>query len=111
MNLLTRHPRVAAWIVTLALIGVGTLGGIWGLQALQPDLPANLAHVRGYIIDIRPNGFFAMQVPGQTGILWFEPAKGASISSAHLERHLLEHAVTDVYYQVQQGVLLAWEVD
>ena len=111
MNVIARHPRVAAWIVSLALVCAGTSGVILGLRALEPGVPAHLAHVQGYVVDIRPNGLFALQVPGHTGLLWFEPAPGASISSAHLERHLQEHAPTDVYYEIQQGVLLAWEAD
>ncbi len=112
MRVIARYPRLAAWIVSLALVGAGTFGGMLGLQALEPAIPANLAHAHGFIVAMRPNGWFAMQIPGHTGMLWFEPAPGASISPAHLLRHLHEHAPTDVFYQLREhGVLLAWDAD
>jgi hypothetical protein len=114
MRLIARFPRFAAWIVSLALIGAVTFGGILGLRALEPHVPAHLAHVHGTVVAIRTNGEFAVQVSGQKNLLWFRPAPGAPISLAHLRRHLHERAATDVYYQPQaqpQGVLLAWEAD
>ena len=107
-----RYPRLAAWVVSLALIGVGTFGGVLGLRALQPAIPANLAHVHGVIVTVENNGVFAVQAPGSNSPLWFRIAPGAPISLDHLRRHLHEHAATDVYYQARQhGVQLAWEAD
>ena len=116
MRLIARFPRLAAWVVSLALIAVGTWGGIFGLQALEPVLPAHLAHVHGVIVAVRPNGWFAVQVAGRASLLWFRPAPGAQISLDHLRRHLHERAATDVYYQVPlqfqaQGAWLAWDAD
>ena len=112
MTLIARYPRFAAWVVSLALVGAGTFGGVLGLRAMEPVLPAHLAHAHGVVVALRPNGLFAVQVPGQASLLWFRPAPGAPISLAHLRRHLREHAPTDVYYQPQQqGVPLAWEAD
>jgi hypothetical protein len=112
MALFSRFPRLAAWIVSLALIGAGTYGGLLGLRALEPVLPAHLAHIHGVIVAVRMNGMFAVQVPGKASLLWFRPAPGAPISLAHLWRHVHERAGTDVFYQPQpQGVPLAWEAD
>ena len=113
MHWMTRYPRFSAWLVSLALVGAGTLGGMFGLQALQPVIPAHLGHVHGVIVAVEPNGMFAVSVPGHKNRIWFKPAPGSSISLAHLLRHLHEHAPTDVYYQLiqQQGVLLAWDAD
>ncbi len=106
------YPRLAAWVVALALIGVGTFGGALGLRALEPAVPANLAHVHGVVVTVENNGVFAVQVPGLRSPLWFRIAPGAPISLDHLRRHLREHAGTDVYYQVRQyGPQLAWKAD
>ena len=107
------YPRLAAWVVSLILIGVGTFGGVLGLRALQPTLPANLAHVHGIVVAVESNGTFAVQVPGYNSPLWFRAAPGAPISLDHLRRHLREHAATDVFYQQNRlrGIFLAWEAD
>jgi hypothetical protein len=116
MRLIARFPRFAAWVVTLALVGAGTWGGIFGLQALEPVLPAHLAHVHGIVVAIRANGWFAVQVSGQADLIWFRPAPGSAISLDHLRRHMRERAATDVYYQATspfptRGALLAWDAD
>jgi hypothetical protein len=110
----TRYPRLAAWVVLLALIGIGIFGGALGLRALTPALPANLAHVHGVVVAVESNGTFAVQTPEFNSPLWFRIARGAPISLEHLRRHLREHAATDVYYQTntrQHGMVLAWEAD
>lgn len=107
-----RYPRLAAWVVALALIGVGTFGGVQGLRAMQPALPANLAQVHGVVVAVKNGGMFAVQVPGYNSPLWFRVAPGASISLDHLRRHLHERAGTDIFYQaLPHGVLLAWDAD
>lgn len=109
-----RYPRLAAWVVALAFVGVGTLGGALGLRALEPALSSNLTHVHGLIVAVENNGIFAVQVPGYKSPLWFRIAPGAPISLDHLRRHLREHAATDVYYrtqQRQQGMFVAWYAD
>lgn len=117
-----RYPRLAAWVVALAFVGVGTLGGVLGLQALgpvglqalEPALSSNLTHVHGQIVAVENNGSFAVQVPGYKSPLWFRIAPGAPISLDHLRRHLREHAATDVYYRTQQrlqGMFAAWYAD
>lgn len=113
MHWMSRYPRFSAWFVSLVLVATGTLGGVVGLRALQPNIPAHLGHVHGIIVAIEPNGMFAVSVPGRKDRIWFKPAPGSTISLAHLSRHLHEHAPTDIYYQLtqQQGVLLAWVAD
>ncbi len=109
-----RFPRFSAWVVVLALIAVGTAGGVLGLRAMQPTAPANLAHVHGIIVSVQNNGTFAVQLPGAKSMLWFRIAPGAPISLDHLRRHLHERAPTDIYYQTQirlRGMFLAWEAD
>ncbi len=112
MPVIARFPRFAAWVVSLALIGVGTFGGVLGLHTLEPELPAHLKHVHGTIVALQANGSFAVQMPGRKQPLWFKPAPGAPISLDHLRRHLRERAPTDIYYQPQpQGIQLAWYAD
>lgn len=114
MTFIARYPRIAAWIISLALIVVLTLGGIQALKALEPQAPAGLAHVYGVIIAVHADSVFGLRVQGQPATTrWFRPAPGAPISIQHLLRHLHERAGTDVYYQAraQQGVWLAWEAD
>lgn len=112
MGLLARFPRIAAWLVVLALVGMGTLCALQGLRALEPQTPERLEHVHGIVVAMRAGDQFAVRAPGHVGIIWFRIASGARISLAHLERHLQEHASTDVYYLDQgQDMPLAWVAD
>lgn len=108
------YPRLAAWVVSLALIGIATFGGVLGLRALTPALPANLAHAQGVVVMVENNGTFAVKVPEFNSPLWFRIVNGAPISLDHLRRHQRERATTDVYYQNnirQRGMFPAWEAD
>jgi hypothetical protein len=99
-------------VVSLALIGVGTFGGVLGLQTMGPALPAHLEHIHGFIVAVESNGIFTVQAPGYSSPLWFRVAPGAPISLDHLRRHLREHAATDIFYQDRQGkMFLAWDAD
>lgn len=112
MGLFARFPRLAAWVIVLALLGMGTLCALQGLRMLEPDAPPRLEHVHGVIVAMRGDDEFAVRAPGHTGTIWFRVAHGAPISLAHVQRHLQEHAPTDVYYQDQQGDMpLAWIAD
>ena len=109
-------PRLAAWLVSLMLIGAGTAASLVGIQALTPPLPhstsGKLVHVHGLIVAMARNETFAVRVPGQKAWLWMHCTSDARISIAHLERHLSERAPTDVQYEVgPQGVLLAVYAD
>jgi hypothetical protein len=112
MSLIARYPRIAAWVISLALIAALTLGGMQALKTLEPHVPAGLSHVHGVIVAVHPDSVFGLRVQGQTQTRWFRPAPGAPISMQHLLRHLHERAGTDVYYQPRaQGDWLAWEAD
>lgn len=110
-----RWPRVAAWLVTLALVAAGTWGGVQGVRLLQPSLTGDqseMRHAQGLIVAIQRDDSFAIRVPGQRALLWVRPAPGAPISMDHLWRHLREHASTDIVYQVlRQGLPIAWIAD
>lgn len=112
--MVAHYPRLAAWVVVLALIGIVTFGGTLGLRALKPAVPANLAHVHGVVVAVQNNGTFAVKTPEYNSPLWFRIVQGAPISLDHLRRHMHERAATDVYYQnhVQQHKMFpAWEAD
>lgn len=116
MGLFARFPKLTAWVIVLAVVSVGTLCAVQGLRALEPGAPPYLSHVQGIVVAVQAGGAFAVRVPGHAGQpgnnLWFHVAHGAHISLAHLQRHLQEHAPTDVYYQSQrQGLPLAWVAD
>jgi hypothetical protein len=116
MGLFARFPKLAAWVMMLVLVSVGTLCALQGLRALEPDAPPHLNHVQGIVVAVRAGSKFAVRVPGHAGhtenTLWFQVAQGARISLAHLQRHLRERVPTDVYYQNQrQGLPLAWIAD
>jgi hypothetical protein len=112
MRLLARFPTFTAWVVTLALIGVGTLATLQGLRALEPSAPSHLDHLHGVIVAIRAGDLFAIKVAGYTEPVWFRVAQGAPISFAHVLRHLHEQAPTDVYYLTEShGLPLAWIAD
>jgi hypothetical protein len=112
VGLIARFPRLAAWIVCGALMGAVTVEAVIGLGLAGPAVPAGAEHVHGIVVAVRPTGVFALRVAGHAGALWFHPAAGASISLAHLWRHLRERAGTDVVYQVlRSGFLVAWRAD
>ena len=112
MTLIARYPRIAAWVISLALIVALTLGGMQALKPLEPQVPAGLSHLYGVIVAVQPDSVFGLRAQGQTKTRWFRPAPGAPISMQHLLRHLHEHAGTDVYYRATtQGVWPAWIAD
>lgn len=112
MGLLARFPRLAAWVVALALVSMGTLCALQGLQVIQTERPSHLEHVHGIVVATQAKDQFAVRVPGNTKPVWFRIAPGAHISLTHIQRHIREKAPTDIYYEHQQGGLpLAWIVD
>jgi hypothetical protein len=113
MTALARHPRLAAWVIVLALIALLALRGAKALPLLEPPAPAGLAHIQGVIIAVHPDSVFGVQIPGQSKPQWFRPAPGAPISLDHLLRHLHERATTDIAYQPGQThpIWLAWQAD
>lgn len=112
MRLLARFPTLSAWLLVLALIGVGTLATVQGLRVLEPSTPPHLDHIHGYIVAMRAGNVFAVTTSPRAKVVWFRIARGAHISLAHVLRHLHEQAPTDVYYEIQgHGMPLAWIAD
>lgn len=107
-----RWPRVAAWLVVLALVGTTTVASLWAVHQLAPLVPPGTRHAQGIVVALRPDGTFALRLAGQRALLWLRPAPGADISLDHLWRHMREHAPTDVTYQSErQGIAVAWSAD
>lgn len=111
MKLSARFPRLSAWLMTLALLGLVTLGALQGLRALETSAPEHMEHMKGIVTAIRGGDDFAARIPGHAGLVWFHIARGGRISLAHLQRHMREQAPTDIYYEAQHGALLAWIAD
>lgn len=112
MNLPARFPKLTAWLVTLALLSLATLGALQGLRLLEPSEPQRLEDARGVVVAMRGEDTFALRIPGHAGLEWFRVARGAHISLAHLQRHMHERAATVVFYQEEpHGMPLAWVAD
>ncbi|PWT72804.1 MAG: hypothetical protein C5B60_09055 [Chloroflexi bacterium] len=112
MGCLARFPTVAAWLVALVVTGVGTLAALQGLRALEPSAPSHLYHLHGIVVATGKGELFAVEESGTTKLIWFQVAKGAPISFAHVLRHLHSRAPTDVYYLPEKnGLPLAWIAD
>lgn len=110
--MISRFPRLASWVTAVALIGLTTAGPLLGLRALPLAQPGSYRHIEGHIVAIRGEREFALEVPGHSGMEWFEIASGTPISMAHLWRHLHERAPTDVIYEVEgAGKLMAMSAD
>src|SRR5262249_16009688 len=109
VRLVVRFPQLAAWIVCLVLLAAVTLEVTAGVVLGGPAEARRAEHVHGVVVAVQPNGDFALHIGGQEGTLWFHLAAGSAISLAHLRRHLVEHAETDVVYCVDAGgALQAW---
>jgi hypothetical protein len=92
-------PRVAAAIVVVALIGSIALACIGAVAIFGPTLAHgdNVDHVAGTIVAIGPGKDFVLQTAsGQR--LSFLCDEQCLASLGHMQRHLREHAHTDVYY-------------
>ncbi|MFI5272490.1 MAG: hypothetical protein ACHQ4H_05585 [Ktedonobacterales bacterium] len=112
MLVLSRVPRFAAYLVTVALVVACTAAVAMGLRTLPPPTPAHLRHAHGLVVVVTHNETFAVRVAGKPGLMWFRLDRDSSISMAHLERHMREQAPTDVAYEVAgSAVALAWTAD
>jgi hypothetical protein len=92
-------PRVAAAIVVVALIGSIALACIGAVAIFGPTLAHgnNIEHEAGTIIAIGPGKDFVLQTSsGQR--LTFLCEEQCRASLGHMQRHMSEHAHTDVYY-------------
>lgn len=106
-------PRIAAAVFVLLLIGGLSLACIGGLAHIGPELlyGGNVAHAAGKIIFIGPGKDFVLETARRQQ-LHFQCGVQCRASLAHMQRHLREHANTDVYYiEGQNNSLLALNVD
>ena len=106
-------PRIAAAIFVCLLIGSLGLAGIGGVALIGPVLTHgnNVKHDAGTIEAIGPGTDFVLEtVKGQD--VQFHCSDRCLKLAGHMQRHLREHAHTDVYYvqKVQNG-LVAVDVD
>jgi hypothetical protein len=106
-------PRITAAIFVLLLIGSLALASVATVAIIGPMMAhgTNARHDAGTIVALGPGMDFVLETAnGQD--LHFHCSNRCLNMAGHLQRHLREHAHTDVYYvqQGQQG-LLAVDVD
>ena len=116
--MLSSYPRIAAAFFVLVLIGSLSLVCVGGIALLGPtfDHGDKTEHVNGKIVSIGPGMDFVLQtVKGRR--ISFQCSGTCHASLGHMQRHMREHAATDVYYIQQDcqgkpcGLLLAVDVD
>jgi hypothetical protein len=106
-------PRLFAAICVLLLIGGLSLACIVSVNFLGPALGhgTHVDHAAGKIVSIGPGKTFVLlTATGQR--LMFQCGTDCRASLGHMQRHLNEHANTDVYYiEGQNRTLMALDVD
>jgi len=106
-------PRIAAAICVVLLIGSIGLASIGAVALFGPMLThgENTEHAAGLIVAIGPGEDFTLKTA--TGrSMSFECAAQCRASLGHMQRHLREHAHTDVYYiQGPGNTLMVVDVD
>lgn len=106
-------PRIAAAIFVILLIGSISLVCVGVVVMFGPMLTHgdNVVHADGKIIQVGPDKNFVLETAtGQR--LDFECDNQCKASLGHLQRHLREHAHTDVYYvQGPNRILMVLDVD
>jgi len=106
-------PRIAAAICLLLLIGSLSLAAVGGVALIGPMFTHgnNAAHADGKIISIGPGKDFVL-VTSNGHHIFFQCMDQCLASLAHMQRHLREHALTDVYFIQGPGkILMALNVD
>lgn len=106
-------PRFAAFVCVLLLIGSIAIAGIGAVALFGPVLAHgnNTEHAAGQIVAIGPGEDFVLKTASGTSMT-FQCAAQCRASLGHLQRHLREHAHTDVYYiQGPDNTLMALDVD
>jgi hypothetical protein len=105
--------RLGAALVALALIGCIALACVGLVAWLGPTLAHgnDNEHAAGVITAIGPGDTFVLSTASGKR-LSFSCAAQCRASWGHLQRHLREHAHTDVYYvQGPDKLLMALDVD
>ena len=106
-------PRVAAAIFVFLLIGSLSLVCVGSVALIDPAFlhGDNVAHADGKIISIGPGKDFVL-VTSNGHHIFFQCMDQCLASLAHMQRHLREHALTDVYFIQGPGkILMALNVD
>lgn len=106
-------PRIAAAIFVVLLIGSIALVSIGAVALLGPAFAhgTDVSHADGEIVAMGPGKNFILETPaGQH--LSFQCEAQCRGSLGHMQRHMREHAHTDVYYiQGPNKSLMALDVD
>ena len=106
-------PRIAAVVFVFVLIGSLSLACIGAVAVFGPELVhgTNVTHEDGKIIEIGPGENFVLETASGKNV-HFECGSQCRASLGHMQRHLREHAHTDVYYRRgPHGNLMALDVD
>ena len=108
-------PRIAAALFVCLLIGCLALVCIGGVEWLGPLLThgSNLEHDAGTIVSIHPNMSFVLETTTGQQVSFQCSSERCRIELQHMQRHMNEHAHTDVYYvqSMSTNALLALDVD
>jgi hypothetical protein len=106
-------PRIAAVVCVALLIGSMGIASIGAVALFGPVLAHgnNTEHAAGQIVEVGPGEDFILKTASGKSIS-FECAAQCRASLGHLQRHLREHAHTDVYYiQGPGNALMVLDVD
>ena len=106
-------PRIAAAIFVCLLIGSISLTFVGAVVLTGPMLSHgdNAVHADGKIVSIGPGRDFVLETAGGHRFV-FQCAVECRASLGHMQRHLIEHAHTDVYFvQGLHNTLMALNVD
>jgi hypothetical protein len=106
------YSRLGAAVFVLLLIGVLALVGIGAVSVIGPRLAHgnNVQHMDGFVTKLGPGKDFILKTVNQS--VRFQCGNQCRASLDHLQRHLREHAHTDVYYiQSSDNILQAVDVD
>ncbi len=106
-------PRFAALVCVALLIGSIGIASISAVALFGPVLAHgnNTEHAAGQIVEVGPGEDFILKTASGKSIS-FECATQCRASLGHLQRHLREHAHTDVYYiQGPGNALMVLDVD
>ncbi len=106
-------PRIAAAIFVCLLIGSISLACVGAVALIGPMVTHgdNVVHADGKIVSIGPGRNFVLETAsGQRFV--FQCTIQCRASLGHMQRHLREHAHTDVYFvQGPDNSLMALNVD
>ena len=106
-------PRIVAAVCVVLLIGSIAIASIGAVALFGPVLAHgnNTEHVAGQIVAVGPGEDFILKTASGKSMS-FQCAAQCRASLGHLQRHLREHAHTDVYYTQGTGnALMALDVD